>query len=410
MQLLVMLLSLACSRPDQPPEEVVSEAFDAQRANNVERLTELIAAYPAIVQMRRSVQGRDGSRTLLHCAASDAHIEIVELLLQHGADVNAAVSGSTPGITPLQLALHHPSTVRALLSARPALSERNGEGRTALENAARRVAELSWEDATSNLRIVDEGQGTSEARNVVQLILDAGADYDLATAVLVDDLERIEAVVSSPKNPSLDNEDIAERTRALHVAAEWGREDACRALLKAGADPDGYAYDWTGYQDLPPGHDGNLPVIAEAVRFPRIVALLLANGAEWKKTIGWQGGSSGMSLFSSSSASLLHYAVQGGEVATVELLLEKGLEVDVRDDDNNTPLLVAASCGNIPMVRFLMSHGADPQSQDKFGNTPVSCAELFHSENRVLLQLLKRTDPPTGKSSGESLRGEANCK
>lgn len=407
MQLLLLLLSLTCARPDQPPEEVVLDAFDAQRVNDVERLTELIAAYPAIVQMRRSVQGRDGSYTLLHCAAIEGHTSVVELLLQHGADVNATVSGLTPGSTPLHLT-RHPSTVRALLSARPSLTKKDGEGHTVLDNAVRRVAELRLEH--SRIGMSYEDVPLACAHQIVSLLVDAGAVYDLATAVLMDDLERIEAVVSSPTNPSIDNEDIAERTSALHAAAEWGREDACRVLLKAGADPDGYAYQWTGYQDLPPGQDGNLPVIAEAVRFPRIVALLLANGAEWKRPIGWQGGASGMSLFSLSSASLLHYAVQGGEVATVELLLEKGLEVDVRDGENNTPLLVAASCGNIPMVRFLMSHGADPQSQDKFGNTPVSCAERLHPQNRVLLRLLKSTDQSTKNSRGESLRGEENSK
>lgn len=42
----LLLLSLTCARPDQPREEVVLDAFDAQRVNDVERLTELIAAVP----------------------------------------------------------------------------------------------------------------------------------------------------------------------------------------------------------------------------------------------------------------------------------------------------------------------------------------------------------------------------
>ena len=42
----------------------------------------------------------------------------------------------------------------------------------------------------------------------------------------------------------------------------------------------------------------------------------------------------------------------------VQFLVEFGCDVNAQDSDGWTPLHCAASCNNLPMVRFLVEHGA----------------------------------------------------
>ncbi|MCI0436922.1 MAG: ankyrin repeat domain-containing protein [Gemmatimonadetes bacterium] len=61
----------------------------------------LLAGDPELVRARDS----DGS-TPLHCAAWKGHVTLVQLLLEHGADVNARNQNGHWGTTPLHAAAH----------------------------------------------------------------------------------------------------------------------------------------------------------------------------------------------------------------------------------------------------------------------------------------------------------------
>ena len=69
-------------------------------------------------------------------------------------------------------------------------------------------------------------------------------------------------------------------------------------------------------------------------------------------------GMRGDSLCNGSSA--LHAAVVNGKLKAAELLLERGAAVDTPDADGNTPLMHAALNEDVPMVRLLLKHGANP--------------------------------------------------
>ncbi len=57
---------------------------------------------------------------------------------------------------------------------------------------------------------------------------------------------------------------------------------------------------------------------------------------------------------------LLHLAAEGGHLACVELLLQRGLSVDLRDRlDNATALHWAAQGGHLPVMERLLAAGAD---------------------------------------------------
>lgn len=68
-------------------------------------------------------------------------------------------------------------------------------------------------------------------------------------------------------------------------------------------------------------------------------------------------------------------AARRGDRRTVELMLERGVSVETRDDLGRTPLLLAArDAGSLELVRFLRAKGAAADVADLGGQTPLSWA------------------------------------
>jgi ankyrin repeat protein len=61
--------------------------------------------------------------------------------------------------------------------------------------------------------------------------------------------------------------------------------------------------------------------------------------------------------------------------ALVELFLNKGCDVNEKDDVGNTPLHCAAQYGKSDLVIFLVEKGADINVKNTFGDTPLKLAE-----------------------------------
>lgn len=70
----------------------------------------------------------------------------------------------------------------------------------------------------------------------------------------------------------------------------------------------------------------------------------------------------------------LENAVNGGHVAIVKLLLEKGADIKSKDQDGQTPLHQAALQGHSDVIDLLLEKGADIDSRDENGRTPLSLA------------------------------------
>ena len=92
----------------------------------------------------------------------------------------------------------------------------------------------------------------------------------------------------------------------------------------------------------------------------------------------------------------LMYASSGPFSGTVELLLKKGAEVNVQGKlEGFTALMTAAAEGQLEVVRLLLVYGADPDLEDKDGDTAESFArQKGHS---VVVELLE--NPPPKKRS-----------
>ena len=64
------------------------------------------------------------------------------------------------------------------------------------------------------------------------------------------------------------------------------------------------------------------------------------------------------------------------EVARI-LLLERNVEVNIRDKDGFTPFLRASESGNANVLRLLLDHNADEHVHNNNGNTALHCAARF---------------------------------
>jgi len=79
--------------------------------------------------------------------------------------------------------------------------------------------------------------------------------------------------------------------------------------------------------------------------------------------------------------------VIGRPIGEISELLNKGANINERDDAGVTPLLYAVGLGRYDLVEFLVENGADPSLPDNSGLTPVEFAG--QRNDRDMLRALK---------------------
>jgi len=71
------------------------------------------------------------------------------------------------------------------------------------------------------------------------------------------------------------------------------------------------------------------------------------------------------------------------DLSITKLLVERGADVNRRDDTHGTPLIWVGFYGHVPIAEFLLEHGADVNAVDQFGQTALNMAERQHQENMI---------------------------
>ncbi|KAN0072914.1 hypothetical protein V8E54_009028 [Elaphomyces granulatus] len=124
--------------------------------------------------------------------------------------------------------------------------------------------------------------------------------------------------------------------------------------------------------------------LAAGKGYEEVVNLLLEKGAELdsknrddRTPLSYAAGSGHEAVLDSKDrhcGTPLSYAAGSGHEAVVNLLLEKGAELDSKNRDNRTPLSYAAGSGHKAVVKLLVEKGAELNSKEKNGWTPLSYA------------------------------------
>ena len=72
-----------------------------------------------------------------------------------------------------------------------------------------------------------------------------------------------------------------------------------------------------------------------------------------------------------------------GDIERLKVLLASGVNVNIKDENGNTPLHHAVSANNQEIVEVLLANGADINIQNKDGATPLYNAVLQHNQAMV---------------------------
>jgi len=196
----------------KPVDPKLAAAIAAVRARETKEVAKLIAAAPALVKARDV----DGA-TLLHHAAGFGSIETMKLLLDKGADVNAANKRKS---TPLLWGMHDLAKAKLLIERGADVNQKNVDGRGPLYQAATMANSVP----------------------AIRLLIEHGADVNGRTLTGMTPL--IAAARVNPEAARLLLEakaDVNARNAAggtaLMAAAATGRAQVVRMLLEKGADP-----------------------------------------------------------------------------------------------------------------------------------------------------------------------------
>ena len=357
------------------------------------RVAELLLDRGADINTRR-----DDHWTPLHVASYLGNVEIVRLLLDHGADPEANAEGDM-GSKPLhQVSCGKYRSQEDGVRVAQLLLERGANVNTRRDDHQTPLHAASYFGNVEIVRLLLEHGADSEANaegdygakplhslscgkfesqedgvRVAELLLEHGADVNarrndhhtpLHVASYLGNVEIVRLLLAHGADPGANAEgDMGEKP--LHQVS-YGKyrsqEDGMRVaelLLERGADVNTRRNDhWT------PLH------VASYFGIVEIVHLLLDHGADPEANA-----ESDMGEKPLHQVSYGEYRSQEDGVCVAQLLLERGADVNTRRNDHSTPLHIASYFWNVEIVRLLLDHGADPEA-----NTEGNCgAKPFHS-------------------------------
>uniref|UniRef100_A0AAQ4P8F9 Poly [ADP-ribose] polymerase n=1 Tax=Gasterosteus aculeatus aculeatus TaxID=481459 RepID=A0AAQ4P8F9_GASAC len=406
------------------------ELLEAARSGNEEKLMALLT--PLNVNCHasdgRKVRGKNTHSTPLHLAAGYNRVRIVQLLLQHGADVHAKDKG---GLVPLhnacsyghyevtELLLKHGACVNAmdlwqftplheaasknrvevcslLLShgADPTLLNCHSKSSVDMAPTPELKERLAYEfKGHSLLQAAREADVTKAKKTLAMEIINFKHPHTHETA--------LHCAVASPhpkrkqvtelllRKGAGVNEKNKDFMTPLHVAAERAHNDIMEVLQKHGAKVN--AVDTLGQTALHrAAMAGHLQTCRLLLGYGADASLLSLQGftaAQMGNEAVQQILNENVPVRNSDVDYRLLEAAKAGDLDTVKSLCT-AQNVNCRDLEgrHSTPLHFAAGYNRVTVVEYLLHHGADVHAKDKGGLVPLHNACSYgHYEVAELL-------------------------
>ena len=93
----------------------------------------------------------------------------------------------------------------------------------------------------------------------------------------------------------------------------------------------------------------------------------------------------------------LHYAATNSHIPVIQLLLDNHAYIDAASPNGSTPLMMAAMYGNTSAVKLLLESGADPSLKNALGLTAIDFAQrVKKSESVEIIAAFVRAQRPKG--------------
>ena len=350
--------------------------------------------------------------TPLSSAAENGNGEMVELLLKAGTDPNAALPG---GETPLMTASRTGklAAVKALLAHGAQVEAKEAQsGQTALMWAAAEgnveVAEALLKAGadlharapagfTPFLFAVREGQP-----EMVRTLLKAGADVN--ETIQIGSRSRSQAVYA-PRS-------LALRTgcSALNLAVANAHYELASYLLDMGANPNADAQGWTPLHTISwvrrPGMGNNDPAPEGSGKMTSLemVKKLAEHGANLNARMRGRV-NIGLTGLNTAGSTPFLLAARTGDAELMKALAAAGADPMLNNNDNSTPLMVAAGLGTrspgedagietevLQAIQVALDLGNDINAVDKYGETAMHGAAYRNFGSAVLLLAEKGAD------------------
>jgi ankyrin repeat protein len=320
----------------------------------------------------------------------DVYPRIAELLLEHGANVDGKKEN---GCTVLLEAARqaNEAILQLLLGKGAAVDAESKDGQTALHKAAdfRHVGtrgDLNW--IGNFCYALDEPlQRWHKQERIAQLLLDWGAEIDAAdhrgeTALHVAAQCGNKAVVRIlvKRGGAIDKINFEGQT-ALHLAALNGPLEHLESLSSPATDAGEESSDGRAETiDLLEEKAMNAEEERSDVQ-AEIIELLPNEATDADEE-------------SHDTRAARNSSVVSKEYAeTVELLLERKVDIEAKDVDGQTALYLAAKRGHKKIVKMLLERGADIEAKDAHGRTALHlAASEYYTQTTVELLLKKGAD------------------
>jgi ankyrin repeat protein len=321
--------------------------------------------------------------TALHHAANHGYVEIMRLLLQKGANINAVMPERNLSVLHMTIMGESKAALECLLTwlIKPDTEARDDRGYTALHYAvlqpSKELSELLLRHGADSNAFGEENitpleKAVREQPEMVPLLVEYGADaalkrpdglFVLMITAYEDDSKMVEQLMKNQKSldPLLE---ALEKARGL--VTQWTKWDDAGKLLTSAILYGQEILTWIILQygslsadtKLAPTNS-NILVLATHFQHHGIVKLLLRRGAAVDGT-----DSTGMKA--------IHIAAEHGNLDIAKTLIEHSCDINDPGDGRGTPLTWALRNKRDAVVRLLCQHGADIAAEEERLDMTVS--------------------------------------